>query len=222
MWDDEESEVGGPAAQWANPGNPVEPWHIWGTSIRLTATVDSATTVGSVGAQLLKVSYKRPETWSYFLGARIVGARTAAGSPLSTGCTVDVRYNLMTGIGRTMFQTSDQLANFAAGAGLAFARFRWVVPAGPGTNLLLLPAKWTTVTRTPLHDDSDPTSFERIETFPAQDIQMSSQLLWTTVDQEMAVDVEVTAYVAPRTHIRPDWFAANAQRKFLGGETGGT
>lgn len=219
--DDEYEVVGGAPAKaspqsWAKAGNPMPPWHMWGNTVRLDGSVRTAAggqQVGRATSQLLRVSYKRPETWSFFLGARIVNA-----SASTTGCTIRVVTDVMLGVGRSMYDTTrpDQTAIVQSG----FSTFVWVVPPGPGTNLLLLPPKYTTVASRVVLDDSVPAAFERCEWFPATDIQMTSKLILTTTDQDLDVSVEVTGFVAPRTHVRPDWF--NASNRFLGGETGGT
>lgn len=194
------------------------PWHMWGNKVELVSTVTSGTTISPANAQLLKVAYGRPETWSFWFGARIVQA-----SALSTGCTIQALVDVTPGVGRTVFQT-EQPASMGLGAvpGRAFSKFVWDVPAGPGTDLLALPKKWSTRGVTPLTDDRDATSFQFVDWIAAQDLQVGVTLLLTTIDQEITVRVEVTGLVAPRTHLRPEWFGEDPTRQFRGGENNGS
>jgi len=197
--------------------NPMPPWHMWGNTV--TATVETppagaGALVGGANVQLFKIAYRRPETWSFFIAGRLL-----TGNVSDVDIQVIAQINLMPGVGRTMF---DTLGVF--GASTAFVEFRWLVVAGvlPGTGNV---RKWTTQADTPLLDDLTATSRQLIQWIPAQDIQAQFRLALVLTAPSLVTNsatVEITAWMAPRTHIRPDWFSDEDQTQFLGSETGGT
>jgi len=185
--------------------NPLAPWHMWGTSQRMQLNNSV-----NVSKQLAKVNYKRPETWSFFFGARLLSAE-AVGVP---SIEVIVVFDIIIGVGRTSFTTVPP--NNEVGVGSGFAPFRFGV-AIPFVGNAFSYRKWRTNGRGPATDDLTAASIPTIEYFPAQDIQCLAR---GRVTPTGTAEVEVTAYFAPRTHIRPDWIQEDNQ--FLGNETGGT
>jgi hypothetical protein len=196
------------------------PWHMWGNTVPHRMAVNASTVETQVSNQLLRVDYRRPETWSFFLGCKITSASAQLTVP---GSTLEVFFNLITGVGRTMFDTTQPvpLNLSAALPGHAFARFSWALPAN--VNLLGLPHKWTTTAEGPLIDELTASATPPrnvVEWFPAETIQMMSRARLIS-GEAIELSVDVTAYVAPRTHVRPDWLNADGTQ-FPGGETGGT
>ncbi len=197
--------------------SPLAPWHLWGGSKVLSAFIDPATVnTNAASDQLAKVSYKRPETWGFFFGAKIIDG------PINTSALsflFSVRFFINVGIGRSAFETSNL---FSPGE---FARMTFLL--GPGFGINSLPPKWTTQTRSPVLIHGDANSFQLIDSFPAQDIQCSAQFQITTAaapPAKFSYSVEVSAYFAPLNHVRADWYREDAidVERFTGNETGGT
>lgn len=187
---------------WLREGMP--PWHMWGNSqtIRVNAsTTDTEAAVGS--GQLVKISYKRPETWHFLLVARLVNAPRVT---LENELEVNVWFDVTSGIGRSQQKL------------LTFDQFNWgwIQGESPPLSKVL----WTTQVRTPalrmVFDsgegryvdvaDSIRPSVELV----GQDIQVQCRVSLfmrgiNEGDQSFA-DVEVSAFFAPKTHVRPDWF----------------
>jgi len=191
-------------------GNP--PWHMWGSTQILEASSTPAFG-GITSRQLAKIQYKRPETWSFFFGARILAATVPAGVTLG----IHVAFDLIIGVGRTMFDTTA--GGLAIGSTIpAFAKFRFTttVPLVPVLNQ----PKWRTTGESAVFDDSTPLVLPPpIEWFPAQDIQCSARVQLQSVG---TAKVEVTSWFAPRSHVRPDWFRELDAAQFRGAETDGT
>lgn len=185
--------------------NPLAPWHMWGTTKRINA----GNAVNTSG-QLSKINYHRPESWSFFFGARVVSAEAAAPGTIE----VLVSFDLIIGVGRSSFSTVPPNSEVGIATGFAPFRFGIAVPfLAPGFNY----SKFRTKGLSSEIDDISPTSHPRseIDVIVAQDIQCFARA--RTFPTGTAV-VEVSSYFAPRTHVRPDWF----QEVFSGAETGGT
>jgi hypothetical protein len=188
----------------------MPPWHMWGNTVRLTSNVD-INGGNTASGQLLKISYKRPETWSFFFGAELLDGNTP-----NPQMDVVVLVDLIAGVGRTNYVTQAP-GNILAAPGFVRFNFVLVPPFVAGVDN----RKYTTVGSGPPLDDATPLVRPVIEWLPAQDIQAQVRVRASGGAGSFAT-VAVTGWVAPRTHIRPDWFRDGAQRQFLGGETDGT
>lgn len=193
-------------------GFPLAPWHMWGSSKRIVVPDVSAGTVFLQSGQIAKVSYKRPETWSFLFACQLLKVPT----PNVGNLLVIVEYELIVGIGRTQIQ----LGSSTNGQNQGFCRFVWLIPgAGPPNPLQV---KWTAAVPSPVLDEGAVTPIrESVDHFPAQDIQCSVKVNVTTsagVVADTDTILVAHAYFAPRTHVRPDWF----EEKFYGEETKGT
>lgn len=185
---------------------PLAPWHMWGGTQRVDITPAAGVTTNA-SLQLAKVSYKRPETWSFFFGVSLLGQGDS-----SDTLAIRVYIDIILGVGRSSFQAANQdLASFPQ-----FARFGWNLVAP--YNLGAIPKKWTTVGSRVQLDDLDATDTTRPEWLVAQDIQATARLGVTAETTEPTITAEVSAFFAPRSHVRPDWF----REEFRGHETGGT
>lgn len=193
-----------------------EPWHMWGTSSRVVIQAGSGTTSSS--QQLSRITYKRPETWSFFLGAKIIGGDLSSGG----GGILIVRFDLQFGVGRSVF-LSQQSENQGPGR-VAFAKFQWDFAGSPH---LATPQdvdfanKYTTRVQTPPMIDEDLETAEQIEWIPAQNIQCHANITYVRTDPGQSIAVEVLSFFAPRTHVRPDWSLTHHPGQFSG-ETGGS
>lgn len=174
MNEEERYEVGGsnddpPAWQ-----NGLPPWHMWGNQ----NTVVQDGTISQSAQQLVKVAYKRPESWRFFLWAEPIFDLSAGG--------VIVDFEVLFGVGRAF-------------ARLPIVRLRWVAASTPGM-------KWVTEVPTPTLDDSlavaDRVS-TRMNVIVAQDIQVTANVSRQT---PLVATVNVGAFFVPNVHTRPDWF----------------
>lgn len=191
----------------AQPG-AMPPWHLWGTTQRISLTTNVAGDATGGSIQIARINYKRPETWSFFFGVTLIGD-----APLNT--QVGVSLDLIIGVGRSVFRFPDGVRGFGVGQQSSFCRFVWQPVA---TGIWENNPRWTTQTLGSPFDDAAPTVQVPLQWFPAQDIQASSSMVVAAAAGPVTVDAEITAYFAPRTHVRPDWFIEH----FLGNELGGT
>lgn len=199
--------------------DPMPPWHMWGTTVRIASIAGSQNSF--VSQQVARVNYRRPETWSFFIGAKIVGGQSAA-----TGGIVRIRVNFLFGVGRSVVdskQNPDSILSVGATRD-AFALFTWDLSTlGTASPARIHYAnKYTTSVATPPMIDLEEDSRKIIEWIPAQDIQVEAELNHAKVDPEDTVIVEVATYFAPRTHHRPEWHSPTLSERFPGAEKGGT
>lgn len=194
--------------------SPIAPWHMWGDR-KIVSVESSGFALRTALTQLTRIQYKRPDTWSFFFGAKLLAAAT--NNPVDARLFVD--FILIPGVGRSSFEIDDTAPAPIGGFPPAFCRFvfRWtgggVLPIGQ--------IKWTTAVPSPLFDDADATSSVLVDHFPAEDIQSTARVGFSLSGPAIAsATVELHAYFAPRSHVRPDWMSDGDQ--FLGGETGGT
>jgi len=201
------------------PTSPVAPWHMWGSSKTITLVQGAAGSATAQTLQLGRVNYRRPETWSFFMAARLVDGTTNAG-PANED--LEVNFQIIVGVGRSVLRTQEQGQN-------GWVRMLWSIPPAvhPGGNLNNL--KYTTVANSVPLQDGVATSTEKLEWIVAQDIQCYAQVAFLRVPPGNSVTVEVTSFFAPRVHVRPDWFTeagedieVNEAAKYLGTERGGT
>lgn len=199
------------------------PWHLWGTEAEINIADVSDGTVFQQSQQLAKVSYKRPETWSFLFLAKLLKAPT----PSAGNLLVIVEYDLIVGVGRSV----GNIASSNNGLNVGFCRFVWSFGAAP-----VFPAqiKWTTTVRTPVLDEGAVTpQTEAITHFPAQDIQCNVKATVAAAAAPVGdtdTRLVVQAYFAPFTHVRPEWLGTAAGTKnpgsgiprFPGGEDKGT
>lgn len=197
---------------------PRTPWHMWGSSAmtQVSNPPGGPLFVQDNTLQLVKVNYKRPETWSFFVAGQIV-----AGTISDVAREIFVEFTLLIGVGRTIFDTTPFTG---VGSTQPWVRFRWAIPAGgrPASQ----GKKWTTQAPTPNLDDGLPAAPQTMQWFPSEDINCQGrmgQLQAGVSAVQNDVTVEVFAWFAPRTHIRPDWFGdVPDQLAFIGAERGGT
>jgi hypothetical protein len=191
-----------------NEGNDemanLDPWRMWGNTQTFEVPQTMTGVASVVSGQLVKVAYGRPETWSFFFSARLVETLNVADSGVAV-----VNFDVTQGVGRSHL-TIQNFESF---------RFEW-----PGTPTAF-PAgktKYSTSVVAPDRDDSSTTSIPvDIDQLVAQDIQIQVGIYTGGLDYlNNVLKIEVSAFIAPKTHIRPEWFERIG--KFRGGEDNGS
>jgi hypothetical protein len=191
---DEFAEVGAAAKKDAGPlpvtikhtpkhgKNP--PWLTWGnTQVQTVTGIPLAASIGPY-VQLVNLRYGRPETWRFFLAAKLL----ATGDSLPPVVGVTVEYQVTIGNGFTSF-TADffQVLEFAAGAQLGDVRM-------------------CTSTEQEAAKLSD-TAPNVLELIPAQDIYVAARIVTEgSINAGNTLTMAMTAMVAPNVHVRPGWF----------------
>lgn len=223
----------------------LPPWHLWGNSQRLTATFGAGTGLVPQTGQLVKISYKRPESWHWLFSARLVeGPDSAGGIPAPIGALVTVSFGLTIGIGRSQISmTAGDTPPFGRSAGFETFSFRWgpVTGAFPrnvhlySTEVLAPNRFFSSDVPTDQSGNAIPgiapgllsQSASRIQQVVAQDLQVDCVVRALALPGDAAfglpVTVELSAAFAPKTHLRPDWQQkVPPEIAFAGQEVGGT
>jgi hypothetical protein len=209
-YDDDFGQVDGEGAieqfMPSNPGQPwlrgnLPPWHTWGKTEKVIVPFNGIA-ARSATQQLAKINYKRPESWHFFLGAKLIEAPT----PLDGNhATLDAAFVVTIGVGRDAI-VIDAFERFT---------FDWIGPNPPPLNILL----WSTSVHAPLRNNGGPTS-NIVDQLPAQDINVSA--VCTNYFGPGPGTLEVTSFFAPKNHIRPEWFLPGPpEAQFPGSETEG-
>lgn len=210
---------GGAGQPWLRGALP--PWHMWGNSVplRVDSTGLDPDHVVLNSQQVCRVSYKRPETFSFWLGGRLTSQVPMAGAAF-----VVMVFDIFTGAGRSNFQTKQPPPVGSVFNQAGFCSMIWNL--GIGDIPANAPVKYTTRVPSPPLDDRAPTTTTQIiEWIPAQDIQVTARLvvLPITVPSVVIYEAEAHAYFAPRTHLRPEWHAPGPpELLFRGDEIGGS
>lgn len=195
---------------WLRGSTP--PWHMWGNQETVTLRGITGNTTAPLNQQMLRVSYKRPETWHWLFAATLLaGPQALAGFANS----MIVTFDLTVGIGRTAITLP------------AFETFfwSWVGPLiAPVNNQI-----WSTQARAPNRVFFTPNPAlpvdNVVDQIVAEDIQLSCSVLAAANGGVIGdFTVQIAAMFAPKTHVRPDWYLpepAPLEAVFPGGETGG-
>ncbi len=210
-----------------SPRATVPPWHLWGNLQRQVTLVETSG-AGRQGnrQQLCKIGYGRPDTWRFYFSAQLIrGPANTAG--LFT--RVFVEFDVAIGAGRGATQMSQRLL-----AGVTtFAFEQYVFQWGPATPAFPAGAMiWTTTAQSPnvgfLGDGPNVRDGRLVSLVPAESIQVECRIVALTTAPNVAavgqeVEVEVSSYWAPNSHVRPDWFQdAPPEVQFPGGEVPAT
>ncbi len=172
------------------------PWHMWGASQQFEI-ISAPPTAVTVTKQLVRINYGRPETWRWFFAASILGGTVSA-----AGATVVVVYDVTFGVGRSQSTIRLGRFSFALAAGA-------IVPVQKFANNI----------NGPPHDDAVPLAPNVINSISAQDIQVAVTVQFLDVTAAEVIQVDVSGYFSPETHIRPEWMATPPL--FPGDETKG-
>lgn len=166
------------------------PWKMWGQSKVTTLTANGA---GQrvLSGQFVNVQYRRPESWHFLFVCQPISLSNGWG-----GNSLEVDILLTTGVGMDTAEWSFQLGT-------------WLLPADTGPRVLAqIPG---------LPRFTGDTRLLTIDQIPAQTIQVQAALVETgAAAVGETVTMKVSAYFAPKNHIRPDWF-----KHHFAGELGG-
>lgn len=252
--DDDDAQVDGDAPvafipktgveDWLREGMP--PWHLWGNSETITTVVQEASSAPIVpsSAQLVKVSYKRPESWHWVFSSRLISGPAGSLVTPAGAIFLTVFFDLIVGVGRSSIQMQQ-----VGGAGFTTVvsansrsfekhEFFWDGAAGGfpvGAKI------WTTQalapnrrfqTFAPISNSTGNAvapleSASVVDQIVAQDIQLSCRVFASAFAGDTAIGqpvvLEVSAQFAPLVHVRPDWARIRrpAAERFAGAETGG-
>lgn len=209
------------------PQANVPPWHLWGNSAIISVPpsslfVDDVNRT-FVASTIVRVQYGRPETWHFQYGVSIVSGPTM---PPTITAQPQVFFQLITGVGRGVMRRTlngpifDPLG-YGGGptpAPCPIGNGFWInaIPSGmefdeqerDGAGLPV--GNRTAVTVPTDHFVADFISVEATANFVVS--------LPAPINLEPIV-IELNCQVAPKTHIRPDWYADPPG--FDGGEEGG-
>jgi hypothetical protein len=167
----------------------LPPWHLWGGTIAVHL-VASAAPFELIQPQVCRIAYGRPDTWTFLFWTKVMNSPNAGGGAAGV---VQVRWNLTIGIGRSSITIND------------FVLFL----LSP-----LLPTVGTQLYTTTATDSEN----RILSDFPAQDVQLNANCIITGgAAPGSIVDLEIGAFLAPKNHVRPEWF----RREFAGNEDHG-
>jgi hypothetical protein len=173
--------------------------------------------------QLVKIAYRRPETWHWVFSARVLDGDDAL---VTDPIIVEVHFDLTIGIGRSMVQIPGGYGYFDSRNDPPFESFQfaWGGPGGDpacprGAQI------WSTAVQAPgksfLNGPVPTKSPCIVNEIVAQDIQLNCRVIAITFPggpQGLRADIEVSAHFSPKTHLRPEWFKGGS---FPGAEDGG-
>jgi hypothetical protein len=176
---------------------------MWGGLANVQASTLTPAFGYSTTQQLCRVEYHRPESWRFMFFARLLASENH--SP----AIFQVDFNIIPGVGRGSL-------NFKP-----FERYRFKLPIGsldPTVNY----EKWSTSVIGPVRDETlpDPPDVPQpnvVDSFVAQDVQVSFTATVILTVPGDTLQAEVGCLLAPWHHARPDW----QMRNFAGEELGG-
>jgi len=189
----------------ASAGQPwlrgsMPPWQRWGSTEQITIPFVSVAQRSNT-ATLSRVAYKRPDTFHFLFGARLIVAPEPA---VGIHATITVGFNVLVGVGSSVLKI-ELFEQF---------RFDWIGPAAPPLGLL-----WSTQVVAPDRNVLG-VSGNICNELVGQDITIDA--VCTNFFGPTQAVVEATAFLAPKNHVRPDWFAHGPPEvMFTGAEDGG-
>lgn len=169
---------------------------MWGSTQLLNCTSTGATASLGASTQIAFVDYKRPETWNFLLA---VGVENVIAGP---AVITRVEFALTTGVGRTQITIPRfglfQIAVADLVAGNQFAITSTELPAERAGRV----------------------SPNLVEHVVGQQLSLNARCFFEGGATGPQVQLSVSGYFAPQTHIRPDWYSEQLGAQFAG-ERGG-
>jgi hypothetical protein len=173
----------------------MQPWQMWGSDKGFDLTPGNQQT-----AQVSRIDYGRPETWSFTMALKV----TSGSAPAPVNGTVDCAFDLFVGSGRSTIQIRN------------FMNFQ--VNILDLSNAAVGPLLWGTETISPQRVFPPSGNTFPCDSIVAQSINAEARVLFTCVDPLATVQLVASCFFAPRTHVRPEWFKGG---EFKGGENNG-
>lgn len=197
----------------ADRRSATPPWHMWGATVQLSAAAVGLTDRNIRSPQVARVNYHRPDTWRFWLGARLTGGnQNLSGITLVASIVID----LIVGVGRSSMDTTED-GNAVGATRIGFAQFNFAVPNTIIPGQQANNNKYVTSVLSVPMDDLVATSTQLIDHVVAQDIQATARMTYPGEATGQA-----TCYLAPNVHLRPDWsHVTQPAAQFQGGEVGG-
>jgi hypothetical protein len=192
-------------------GSSIPPWHLWGSTAEITLRAGGQV----ASAQLARISYNRPDTWSFFFFAKLL-----SGPDAGTGNDIFAVFDVTIGVGRSQVDILGSRDGSTVTGTLLPGLVNLRIPSGsiPGAFAFANSGQ----SQGQLAGDFITALTTNISEFPAQDIQCACRVtqLSTVVGPQV---IQLGAFFAPRTHIRPDWFSHENERHIaqFSGERGG-
>lgn len=179
------------------------PWHMWGSNQVVQVNPTGAAGIQNITTpQLASVQYGRPETWSFFFWAQAELSYSA----IIAGTILSIQFRLTLGLGRTQI-TLPLFENYA------------VTSLDPNPRRLI----YSNTVHSPERGTIFPT--DPITHLTAQSIQIDAFLVNDNGGAIASGSCELGAWVAPRTHVRPEWMMDGDPKNFVrfrGGEQAGS
>jgi len=196
------------------------PWLMWGSDQQITVRTPSSmigppqTETFVQTPQIARIDYGRPETWSFFFAAALVGMTPTPTPGFLGSFFLDVYFDVSIGAGRSSIFLRE------------FEHFSWeisnsdpaemnaIIKRGPvWSQQVVPPAKKQDVPALP--------STGIVDSIAAQSINVTARVRgfnenFTAVNTGSFI---ISAFFAPRSHVRPEWFK---EGRFSGGEDYGT
>jgi hypothetical protein len=241
---DERGQVDGDAAPMpvafpsSGAGGGLTPWHLWGNTQTVETLVqDSGAAVRTTTpGQLVRIAYKRPETWHWLFVAKLLEGPPGT---VTEFVQVEVQFDLIVGVGRAAALLQSLRSGFQD---KAFESFFFTWGNGPAitfprgvqlyTTQVLAPNRIYRTNAPGPDQDGNPVpgtggqAASVIDKIVAQDLQANCRVVALAPTGAAAIGqrvvVEVQALFAPAAHVRPDWFADGPPDvQYPGAETGG-
>lgn len=223
---DDGEAIGGPVAfsgharargdvPWLRPNLP--PWHMWGNRERLAIRSEGFGVVRAVENQLTAIRYARPETWHWLFVAELVSVSPAPLAIQVVHLVLD--FFLTSGVGRS--STTLDVRALPAGSleQQPFDRFAWQFDGAALPNLIGTRI-WSTTTNAPNKIQSTNVPQTNVpnvvDQIVGQDINLQTRVS-AGQNNNYVYDavIEVAAYWAPKTHIRPDWYQQRVPKELM-------
>jgi hypothetical protein len=164
------------------PRTGPPPWLMWGSAQTIKLLGGDQPT----GAQLCQIDYRRPETWHFL----IYGVVTrAANIDPATFLNIDIALTI--GLGRTTIPIPN------------FCRLTW----GPGVATIQPNVVRACTTVEFAKENTTRVSNNVVSEVVFQNLQSQFSAAFVESAANASADVQLTMFWAPKTHVRPEWFA---------------
>lgn len=180
------------------------PWLMWGSQQTLKLQLKVGTSEVQ-GQQLVKIAYKRPETWRFLFFAQVLGVPYPIASNIHTPAVqLTIDFNVQTGIGRDQANIVFIPGTIPGSEQHGFLHF--VIAGAP---VLPNARKWATQTLGPPLDDTAaaPVPLNITDQIVGQDIQVNVRVQASSSSSfSDPLVLQVGAFFSPNVHIRPEWW----------------